>query len=51
MGNEARKLKYDYECEKQRLVGGPFLPPSDCNIPADDARFKDACAEYQAASR
>merc|ERR1712039_357224 len=44
-GAEALKLKYEYECETQTLAGGPFLPPSDCGIAADDTRFVDSCAE------
>lgn len=48
-GNEAVRLKYDFECEKQKLVNGPFLPPPDCGIQADDPRFVDACARLDAA--
>eukprot|EP00928_Gymnodinium_smaydae_P071051 TRINITY_DN54732_c0_g1_i1.p1 TRINITY_DN54732_c0_g1~~TRINITY_DN54732_c0_g1_i1.p1 ORF type:complete len:800 (-),score=141.63 TRINITY_DN54732_c0_g1_i1:105-2411(-) len=43
-GNQVRVLKLRHECERQRLSGGPFLPPSDCGIDDYD-RFGDKCAK------
>lgn len=51
IGAEAQRRKYEFDCEKQRLVNGPFLPPSDCNIAAGDARFVDSCARLDALGR
>merc|ERR1712043_7506 len=50
-GIEAQKLKYEYECERQTLAGGPFLPPADCGIAAGDLRFEDSCPKLACVSR
>jgi hypothetical protein len=42
-GDQARKLKLEYECETQQLSRGPYLPPESCGI-QDEGRFFDACA-------
>jgi hypothetical protein len=41
-GDEFRSLKLKYECEKQKLAGGPYLPPPDSGI-IDYDRFPDYC--------
>lgn len=45
-GSQALKLKLEYECEKQKLVHGPFLPRADCEI-IDQDRFPDSCDRLQ----
>jgi len=42
-GNEALALKLAIQCETQKLSGGAYMPPPDCNI-HDKERFPDYCA-------
>jgi hypothetical protein len=42
-GDSFRFLKLAYECEKQELSGGPYLPPYDCGV-VDYDRFPDYCS-------
>jgi hypothetical protein len=47
-GAAALSKKLDMQCETQKLSGGPYLPPSDCNL-ADPERFPDYCNQAAAA--
>merc|ERR1712224_323856 len=41
-GNSFRSLKLKYECDKQKIAGGPYLPPGDSGV-QDYDRFPDYC--------
>lgn len=57
---EARRLKLALDCETQTLSGGPYLPPTDCNLRdgnelmgrkwtamTDTPLFVDSCLELE----
>lgn len=46
-GNEAQVLKLNMQCETQKLSGGPYLPPEDCNV-VDPKKFPDYCQQADA---
>lgn len=41
-GDKGWKLKLDMLCETQKLSGGPYMPPADCNV-VDIKKFPDWC--------
>lgn len=45
-GTQAMSLKLAIACEKQTLVGGPFLPGEECGL-QDYDRFPDYCAQLR----
>jgi len=46
-GSQGWKLKLGMLCEMQKLAGGPYMPPADCNV-VDAEKFPDYCAQESA---